>query len=1504
MTKAPQFRCACLLSLLIMAVPRPAYPGTGHIPTTTIEGYVYYPDKKSPQSQVKVDCLTSTGKYCGSGAVTNESGYYRLVGIDTRIGIFKLEARVWRINEGKFYRGETDLFTVRHGAVTLSIDDYLKINPSARVMSPQRDVAIVLVAMQGPDTEMLRWAMASARLASSSPDQPPREAPRKLWKLSGIAHDENNHPIPDVTVLITEIPASVAPRDLAQGTGQSFPPITTDTRGRYEQSLHVGDYVLYFVADGYEPQLLRFQVLSKDNIAVYPFGSSQLSGAPQKDLSVTLTSLRPTAPVSGGPGNAQVRSPTADTRRLEQDLDLQGQGAKVDTLSMSRGSGFASAFSVLLPLAGWRSPDNLAFLAPGVTPPPQPVGPVIPGVAPGIGSPGQFSINGLRGRDNNFTVDGSDNNDEEIGTRRQGLMAPFPQTIETLAEFQVVTSLADATYGRGVSGQIDAMTRLGESNLHGQLWGFGTGGPLNAANAFEVKNNAYPAQYRQQVPITNDGLLGDGSPGVIFDTAGSTVPLPFQVNGLGQGFQSNPTARSDRLFRLQGGFLLGGPIRSTKTHFIVSYERHTLRQTQQTNFAVTTANQRQICPSLDQACSTGSSAALFNYPFPVPLFPSSLRGDAIWSLYPFPNNPLGPYGANTFTEQLPADGNANIFLLELDRQFDTRLTRNTLSVRYNGSNESSILPSTGDAVFSSIKPVIFTQNAALFLNTVFSSSTTNTLRISYGGTNSHFSELRDAYLAPSTRGSPLLLNAPLLLNITTAGAPLVYQAAASTGGQNLLQPTGGFNGEYFGVAPGATPVWADQIDTAGLARLSVGGFSSVGADTSQIPQQRADSTWQWADTMTVVHGRHLFNFGVDVRRVQLNSLASPPEASANYGGLLVSGPSAGNLIMSPASLVSTGIDAASETFPLVVCPSTSSSTPSATAAPCAISSNYYSLNLRSTEADFFVQDEIRVFRNFRIIAGVRSQYAPVPHDVSGHFNEAFNNNTESQLISGCSFPVCSDYANVLRALLPQSLQSAFDPRPFGVDGRAGFAWDLFGDGIWAIRGGWGSYSGQFPAILVDESRNVFPSFLTLSGGVNTSFGSSLASTYNMVLANGVIFLRPGQYPGPNQLYALAALSTELSSNSISADLTYPAQGLKNPYAEQANFTVEGRLSTSVVVSLAYVGTRGNRLLSETTPNGGSGRNAEQQEVPPTVCPTGCPLVAPIQDANNVLTNFPFPITGTSFNPNAAVGSSYVTPVIFGGAANSTYNSLQATIHRRFTSGFQFASAFTWSHAIDNASDFSTLAGAFALPQDSTNPSERASSNFDTRFRSVTQFLLDSSGFLERFGVRSHGSWDKALSSWQLSGIVTFQSGQPYTINTVVDVNEDGNMTDRLNSTTCLVPGTSPRVQWQVASTCVNPLLETGVTPQATGFLANPGQPGSVGRNTFTGFGLYNVDLALSRHFTFSEKRNLIARVEAYNALNQPDFGIPDRILESPSFGKAVNTVAPQRIIQLALKYTF
>jgi hypothetical protein len=657
------------------------------------------------------------------------------------------------------------------------------------------------------------------------------------------------------------------------------------------------------------------------------------------------------------------------------------------------------------------------------------------------------------------------------------------------------------------------------------------------------------------------------------------------------------------------------------------------------------------------------------------------------------------------------------------------------------------------------------------------------------------------------------------------------------------------------------PLWSDQIDIASLGQLSVAGFSSIGTDVYNFPQQRSNNTFQWADTITKSRRSHRYTFGLEVRRVALNSLVKANyRPAADYHGLHDYGPQCKTatpcpgilpVTLSSTSTVSLAEAAAFQTF--------------AVAGPN--QSPDYDLRLRATQLEFFAQDQFNIGDRFNLVAGARFQNARLPQD-TGYFAGAFNQQTRQSLIdtanNNCATQknaaVCS-LSDFMNQLLPTSLQSALDPRPFGLDARLGFAWDADRYRKTTLRGGIGRFTGQFPAIIAEEARNVFPAFLTFSGGINTAFGKSIR---NACEAQGVISC--------NAINALSNISTTVTSNTILANVTYPG-GPKHPSSIQQNLTLEHRFGDTVL-TVAYVGTEGRHLLNVLTPNGGLSRSFEN-----TIAGTYFDYYG-----NIVYTLLPYPGGSNGFVEKPIQYQGADTPWIVGtkvlsSGASSSYNALQISLTTRPAKWLQTTSAFTWSHAIDNASDFANLAGAFALPQNSIRPTERGSSNFDVRYRSVTHFVAES----------PHNA-SPILRDWLLSGILTFQSAQPYTINTSIDVNEDGNATDRLNNTSCLVPGSDSRTQWQ--------------TVDPSSCLASPGQDGVVGRNTFRGWGLYNIDLALGRSFMLNERHSIQIRSEVYNLLNHPNFGIPNRILESPAFGRAVSSETSPRTIQFALKYSF
>jgi hypothetical protein len=341
----------------------------------------------------------------------------------------------------------------------------------------------------------------------------------------------------------------------------------------------------------------------------------------------------------------------------------------------------------------------------------------------------------------------------------------------------------------------------------------------------------------------------------------------------------------------------------------------------------------------------------------------------------------------------------------------------------------------------------------------------------------------------------------------------------------------------------------------------------------------------------------------------------------------------------------------------------------------------------------------------------------------------------------------------------------------------------------------------------------------------------------------------------------------------------PAKKIATPYAQQWHLTVERELPGSYFISAGYIGTKGTKLTRLTTPN--LGPNVT------TLVPVGLAI-----KAGSI--TFPF---GPAVDPDAATNLQRARPLaglgsfqVFENSANSIYHALQLEARKRYTRGYQFTLAYTWSHALDDVSDVFPVAGAPIVAQNSFNlRAERGNASFDVRHRLAASLIWD----LPFLRDDKSGAMSRWLGGWQLASIFQASTGQPFTLNLPVDANLDGNLTDRPSTTDGLVFFTGHGRQ-KVAMAAGRDVMSFLVL----------GRDGSVGRNTARGDSFVNLDLALNKNFRFTESQKLEFRTEFFNALNRANFGLPIRTIGSPGFGSAVETVNPARIIQIALKYSF
>jgi len=1063
-----------------------------------------------------------------------------------------------------------------------------------------------------------------------------------------------------------------------------------------------------------------------------------------------------------------------------------------------------------------RSFDELALLLPGVAPPPQTLGSVAgPGVGPGVGSAGQFAVNGLRSRANNFTVDGSDNNDEDIGVRRQGFVSLIPQPIDSIQEYHVTTLLAPAQFGRNIGAQVNAVSKSGGERIHGSVYGLFNSSQLNARNFFDnptAANSLFALRADNGQPVLLDGQ-------------------PLMVR--------NESGGEDSFTLGKGGFVLGGPLKPKHIFYFFSGEFQSLNATQEESFAVPTVQERG-------AFGTGATA-IFRDPFngnPTSANPTGRNGAALFSLFPFPNNPEGIYGANTFTQVLPAGGRGVVASGKVDTNFEAWRRPQSVIARYNFTDDFRNIPVTGGAIFSTLEPHIRTQNLSLIWHnkiTLPTSRTTiqNQVRASYGRTRLRFDEVRDEeFLIPSRNlpNTPFLLNAPELFNVTLPSAPGV---------------------------PNNGPVRYTRLPTTVerefgmLGQVNVAGFSPIGVDVFNFPQRRVNNTYQLADQLTIKFGGHGLTFGTDNRRTELNSeLPRNARPVVTFGGaprlIFENGTSRLPTSSDPNPFIRP-IDLASISAPnnLFLTFSTSPDD---------------SISLRTYQLNFYAQHDWRIRRNLSLSYGLRYEYNTPPRELHERIERTFTDPALNLV------PGLSEFIDGRTRINDPDLNN-FAPRV-----SLAYASDRFIKNRQSVlRAGYGIFYDQILGAVVSQSRNVFPTFVTVN------FGGGLVSAASRefplvvfnpansaILINEVFFpiLTPGTVNQLNPQIGLSRLISFLNNNFADAiSPTLPARKLETPSAHQFAVTFEQQLSSNVAVTTAYVGTRANHLLRFSTPNLGPGL---------TVVPTSFSVFQEI---------FRVPeFVGRVIVPERPVeGLGAVN--IFETTASSRYDSLQLQVLGRLRQSLQYKMSYTLSKATDDVSDVFDLAGASALPQNSfTFAGERGPANFDARHR-VTYNLIYT------FGEYSNGV-QSFLSGLQIASIGRFQTGQAFTVNSTIDVNLDGNMTDRLNTLDGIVI-TGDRSQ---------PLRLS--TDNTLSLLAPFGEDGSINRNTFRAGNLLELDLAMIKSFSMGANRRLIFRMDVFNFINRANFGVPVRFLEAPGFGKATSTVTPGRRVQFSLKASF
>ena len=1099
----------------------------------------------------------------------------------------------------------------------------------------------------------------------------------------------------------------------------------------------------------------------------------------------------------------------------------------------------------------------------------------------GNAASGAFSANGLRPAQNNYLLDGIDNNSDTVDFLNGTNFVVLPP-VDAVQEFKVQTSDFSAEFGRSGAAVLNATIKSGTNQLHGALWEFFRNDKLDAADFFENAGRIKKGELRWNqfgvmaggpvvIPHIYDGhnklfFFGDYEgfrrvQGTIltgtvptlaerqsWDAAGPTVNLQDYITG-----QSGTT--TDNLLRTAP---IGTIYDPTTTRLV------TKGQVDPISGLVANATGFTRDPFGTCAASTATftlaACGLNIIPFNR-LDPNAIK---LLDLYPSPTL-SGTFGNFATSPKL----------FEHKNSFDTRMDANVneanqVFFRFSYVDDPQFIPGLFGGVadggaFQQGPQTANAQQSALGYTHTFSPKLINEVRLGFN------------YLH-TTRASPVA---------DQLGLP-----------------------EQYGVKD------IPQVhENGGLPAFVIGALSTLGSNAF-LPSDEVTSTFQLNENLTKIYTKHTFKMGFEWQHVKFSTLQPPwSHGQFNFGGYSEPpGGKSGNVGIADFLLVPglgqydatpgvTGIDYVG-----------GASNPSGAAVQIS------NISLTDNGKDYYggyFQDDWKVTPKLTVNLGGRYDYFGLVYEHHGNqanFVPSLYGTPTYLMPAGANSSLLSTSFKTLLAQdginlaitdhygrgLGYSQKGNFSP-------RVGFAYQFSPKLV--IRSGFGIFYNGF------ENRGFSPNIgENYPFQFNFSFSPALATTKSGAFDPKALYpyatAGPGGTPcggiGTNPMNGLATFESGFSCTPLSP-LVVNASGLalrgiqffyKTPYTMSGNFTVQYQITPTLAAQVGYVTTQARHL--ETFP--------------------GSNTVPVITDRNaNQASLVPYPDFGR--------GSSYAAT-----QGDSIYHGLQTKLEKRFAGGLNFLAAYTWSKTVSDAGDLLN-GGSLRGYRASNVPGlgihfDYALANFD--LRNVFHF---SGGYELPFGKGKHfasgasGLENHLVGGWSMNWSMTLQGGQPISLGC------PNGTAAGLGCGDLFVPGQSLNLGLHTdskgklnyygnpaafAQPCV--LGPGGVPTQLpAGCVPLTGSAALGGLAIVPGPGFHRLDFSVFKDLPFKERYRFQFRAEFFNILNHPNFNAPNfggngvvaisgsGNFFSPNFGEIGSTRdAPYdpRQIQLALKFYY
>jgi hypothetical protein len=1028
-----------------------------------------------------------------------------------------------------------------------------------------------------------------------------------------------------------------------------------------------------------------------------------------------------------------------------------------------------------LPLNG-RNYAQLALLGAGVAP-----------AEPGsrVETTSGFSSNGARSLQNNFLLDGIDNN-ANLGDVLNGSAYVVHPSVDAIAEFKVETNSYSAEFGRGNGAIMNAVIKSGTNQIHGDVFEFLRNEKFDAINAFDIAQQPYK---QNQFGFTLGGPIIKNRTFFFGDYEGlrirqglpqlSAVPTQDEIRGNFSAFLTNtPALAIDANGNPTNQMALDCNGNNTYVGEIFDS-----RQVQ-TNYA---GNPNGLC-----GVPIGSSGGLPTNIFPAgSIDPLAAR---LAALFPVSNSSKG--GGNDFLSDPKRSEAENKFDVRVDH---TISEKDNFFARFSYGNDNNFLPSPFNNVLDggSFQDG-YSENSArgLAANEVhtFRNNLINEFRFGFNHLNSHRFNLN-------------------------------YNVNVS---QQL-----GFPGVPFGPNIG------------GLPSISFGdGTATIGSSGYQ-PSIEKQHSYVITDNLNWTHGRHAAKFGAELRFEQFTIFQpAAPRGSMNFGS---------DFTDNPASPGSGGESIA--TFLLGIPDS-------------GLITSLHNVDYRRQIYAVYGLDDFKVTPRLTLNLGLRYELFTTIKEAN---NQAatFDFKSLSLIVPrGQNMQLTPALASEL-TIQRNGSRGLIHPDLNNFAPRVGLAYQLTDKLV--LRGGYGIfYGGQENGPFSNPSPGFNPPF----------FSSQVFSTPCSAAATNPAAL---DCSIPN----LNILAQGFPANSLSDPNTPSLYSLDprlvTPYTQQWHLGVEYQLPADTVLEVSYGGSRGLKLFAFYNGN----------QATPTADPTA--LTAPRRPAHQC------DILGNC-NPalDAAIGT-------FRSNTQSNYNSLQVRLEKRFSRGLQYEAAYTFAHALDNASSASLGSVNNGDFRDQRFPNaEYGNADFDVRHRFVFSYVYDLPfGRGRMFAKNASGFVNQILGNWQFAGVFSAATGNYYTATDIAPVsNSDCGGTVGFYCSRPNLVG-NPNARPCIPKTLFNTCAFAHNTVQGTF--------GNAGRNIIQGPGYKTWDTSLVKQFPIREQMHLEFRAEFFNALNHVNFlfgqfgGIsaePTPLeLGQSSFGFPLSARLP-REIQFALKFYF